>query len=163
MDQKAVIKNLLANKDNVEVKGVKVINAKVAKQDNYVRVSATLDKEVDGYLAQEDGTYTLGKTNVIFFSMFSVTAQLKQSEDTAFCADYLLEHPEALRVLMSYATITIIQEKVKSGTEYKNPFSEDAKSQTFDHDSIINHLCRVEFTERAMEKLDKISDKLLGL
>ena len=152
----------LIKKGAKEVKNVTIKNVTVTPMNEYVRLGLTLDKEVDGYKADEDGTYTPSKVKVIFVSAFTIAALLKEDDNAAFAANHLLKHPDALGMILSRATITVIQQPVKAGEEYKNPFKDNADSTTFDHDTIINHITDIKLSDFGMKRLDKLADMMLG-
>ena len=145
-----------------EVKNVIVKNVTVTPMNEYVRLGLTLDKEVDGYKAEEDGTYTPSKVKVIFVSAFRISALLKEDDNAAFAANHLLKHPDALAMILSRAQINILQQPVKAGEEYKNPFNDNADATTFDHDTIINHITNIKLSDFGMKRLDKLADMMLG-
>ena len=162
MEKKEIINNLLKNGAK-EVKNLKVKNVTVTILENYTRLGLTLDKAVEGYVAKEDGTFEKGETSVIFVSAFAIASVLKDNDDTAFAANHLVENPQAMNVLLSRATIDIIQEPVTSGQEYRNPWSSnDDNATVFDHDTIINHLISIKLSDFGMKKLDTLADKMLG-
>lgn len=162
MEKREIINELLKN-GSKEVKGLKVKNVTVTVQENYTRLGLTLDKPVEGYVAKPDGTFEKGETNIIFISSFAVASILKDSDDAAFAANHLVEHPEAMNIILSRATINIIQEPVTAGQEYRNPWSNNADNSTvFDHDTIINHLTSITLSDFAVKKLDVLADKMLG-
>lgn len=144
-----------------EIKNVTIKNVTVTPMNEYVRLGLTLDKEVDGYKTDEDGTYTPSKVKVIFVSAFTITALLKEDDNAAFAANHLLKHPDALGMILSRATINVIQQPVKAGEEYKNPFN-NADSTTFDHDTIINHITNIQLSDFGMKRLDRLADMMLG-
>lgn len=145
-----------------EVKNVTIKNVTVTPMNEYVRLGLTLDKEVDGYKAEDDGTYTPSKVKVIFVSAFTIAALLKEDDDAAFAANHLLKHPDALAMIMSRAQINILQQSVKAGEEYKNPFSDNADVTAFDHDVIINHITEIKLSDFGMKRLDRLADMMLG-
>lgn len=145
-----------------EVKNVTVKNVTVTPMNEYVRLGLTLDKEVDGYKVEDDGTYTPSKVKVIFVSAFTIAALLKEDDDAAFAANHLLKHPDALAMIMSRAQINILQQSVKAGEEYKNPFSDNADATAFDHDVIINHITNITLSDFGMKRLDRLADMMLG-
>ena len=161
MEKKEIINSLLKNGAK-SVNGLKVKNVTVTVLENYTRLGLTLDKPVEGYVAKEDGTFEKGETNVIFVSAFAVASVLKDSDDAAFAANHLVEHPEAMNVILSRATIDIIQEPVVSGQEYRNPWSSNGDATVFEHDTIINHLTGIKLSEFGMKKLDRLADAMLG-
>lgn len=163
MEKKEIIAQLI-NEGATPVKNLKVKNVTVTPQENYVRIAFTLDKNVKGMLSKEDGvTYEEGDTNIIFISLYSITSLLKDNDDAAFAVNHIIDNPDSMSVIMSRATINILQQKVEKGNPYKNPWSESAEEVVFDHDVIINHLTDITLSSFAIRKLDKIADSLLGI
>ena len=152
----------LIKKGAKEVKNVTIKNVTVTPMNEYVRLGLTLDKEVDGYKVEDDGTYTPSKVKVIFVSAFTIAALLKEDDNAAFAANHLLKHPDALAMIMSRAQINILQQPVKAGEEYKNPFNDNADATAFDHDVIINHITEIKLSDFGMKRLDKLADMMLG-
>ena len=152
----------LIKKGAKEVKNVTVKNVTVTPMNEYVRLGLTLDKEVDGYKAEDDGTYTPSKVKVIFVSAFTIAALLKEDDDAAFAANHLLKHPDALAMILSRAQINILQQYVKANEEYKNPWSDNADVTAFDHDVIINHITNIKLSDFGIKRLDRLADMMLG-
>ena len=157
MDSKKVIAALTANVANNVVKDVVIRNINTTEMTNYSRVAITLDKPVKGYVsnpylgkeAGKDGVptdanvtdeYVIGDINVIFVSNFSLIATLREIPDVAFAGNALLESPKRIGVIMSGATINIVQEAVAEGQEYRNPFSDNGTPTVVKHDSYYNHV-----------------------
>lgn len=163
MERKEIISNLI--KEGAEpVKNLKVKNVTVTPQESYIRVALTLDKPVKGMVTKDEGiTYEEGETNVIFVSMYSITSLLKDDDNVAFAVNHLLKNPDSLSVVLSRATIDILQEKVTKSQEYKNPWSENAEATVFDHDTIINHITHITLSDFAIRKMDRLADSLLGI
>lgn len=163
MEKKEIIAELLKN-GGKSVKDLKVKNVTVTRCENYVRLGITLDKPVMGMVTKDNGvTYEEGETNVIFVSLYSITSLLKDNDDAAFAANHLVEHPEAMSIVLSRASLNIIQETVEAGTEYKNPWSTNAEATVFDHKTIITHVIDVTLSDFAVRKLDRLADSLLGI
>ena len=163
MEKKEIIAELLKN-GGKSVKDLKVKNVTVTRCENYVRLGITLDKPVMGMVTKDNGvTYEEGETNVIFVSLYSITSLLKDNDDAAFAANHLAEHPDAMSIVLSRASLNIIQETVEAGTEYKNPWSTNAEATVFDHKTIITHVTDVTLSDFAVRKLDKLADSLLGI
>ena len=142
-----------------------ICNEIVAEQENYTMVSLTLERKVKGYRANEDtGIFEEGDTNVIFSSSYSLASVLKNNEDLAFCANTLVENPNAFEVVLSGATIDIIQQPVAADELYKNPFStSDSEGVSLGHDTIINHIINIVPGRRAMAVLDRVALSMFGL
>ena len=163
MEKKNVIESLI-KAGAKSVKNLKVKNVNVVPQENYVRVSLSVDKAIRGFVAQEDGTYKEGESKVIFVSLFSIIAQLRDDENASFAVNHILSRPESVVILLNGATLDILQEDVASGKEYHNPWSNNTDHvTTFEHDTIINHIVNVEMNERAYKLLDKLADSILGI
>lgn len=162
MNTKEIIAQLIKNGAK-EVKGLVIKNVTVTPMNEYIRLGITLNESVKGYIAQEDNTYVEGETNVIFVSAFSVASLLKDDDDAAFAANHLVRHPDAMGMILSRATITIVQESVEEGEEYKNPFAnENADSTVFDHNTIINHITDIKLSDFGKKRLDRLADLMLG-
>ena len=157
MDTKKVLSQLMAVETNEVVKDVTIKNINTTEMTNYCRVAITLDKPVKGFVANpylgkeagKDGVpadadvtseYVIGLVNVIFVSNFSLIATLREIPDVAFAGNALLESPKRIGVILSGATINIIQEAVAEGQEYKNPFSDNSTPTVVKHDSYYNHV-----------------------
>ena len=161
MNKQQVIE-LLAKNGAKTIKGLKIRNVNTKIEEEYIRVSLTLDKEVDGYVSKPDTTeFEKGKTNVVFLSLYSITAILKESDDYAFLASYVLEHPNTIKVLLSGAFIDIMQEEVAEGQEYVNPWSSDNKTTLFDHSTIINHLINIKLGPLGDKTVERVFDKMI--
>lgn len=162
METKEIVNQLLKN-GATQIKDVTIKNVTVTPMDEYVRLGLTIDKEVDGFKAEEDGTYNPSKVKTIFVSAFTIAALLKDDDDAAFAANHLLKHPDAMGMILSRAKITVVQEHVSEGTDYKNPFAGDtAQSVVFDHDTIINHITDLELSDFGIKRLERLADMMLG-
>lgn len=162
MEKREVI-NALVTAGASPVKGLVVRNVSITPKESYTQVALTVDKPVKGFVTKDGVTYEEGETNVIFVSAFSIASILKDMDDAAFAANHIVEHPEALNVLLSRAKIDILQQAIKNGEEYKNPWSNSDSVTVFTHDTIINHLIGIQLSEFSTRKLDKLADGLLGL
>ena len=163
MERKEIIAELLKN-GGKSVKDLKVKNVTVTRCENYVRLGITLDKPVTGMVTKDNGvTYEEGETNVIFVSLYSITSLLKDDDNAAFAANHLVEHPDSMSIVLSRATLNIIQQTVEACTEYKNPWSDNAEATVFDHKTIITHVIEINLSDFAIRKLDRLADSLLGI
>lgn len=162
-ERKEIVAELLKNGATM-VKNLKVKNVTVTPQENYVRLGLTLDKPVKGYVSEDSGnTYDEGEVKVIFVSLYAITALLKDDDNVAFAVNHMIENPNSMSVILSRATIDIIQEKVAKGVEYTNPFSNSKNSTVLDHDTIVSHVIDIKLSDIAIRKVDKIADSLLGI
>lgn len=162
MEKKNVVEQLLKQGSQL-VKNLTVKNVTVTPKENYIRLCLTLDKPVKGYVSDDDGNYTLGETKFIYVSLFSVAAILRDNEDASFAVNNIIKKPSSVEVLLNGARVDIIQQPVKAGEEYTNPWSENDTVQVFDHDTLINHVTSITFSQRAIGLLGKLAESMLGI
>lgn len=143
------------------VNNVVVKNVTIKDMDNYTRVSLTLNKEVKQMVTTESGDYEEGMNNVIFASSYSIGAVLSNYEDTAFAKNLLMQSPELLSMVLSYAEIDILLEHVKAGEEYTNPFSSRSESRVIEHDSIYAHVVDIRLGKNGEKTIQMLKDKML--
>lgn len=162
-EKKEIIAELLKS-GGVSTKNLKVRNVTVTPQENYVRLGISLDKNVKGMVTEDNGiTYEEGETNVIFVSLYSVTSLLKDDDNVAFAINHLIKNPDSMSVILSRATIDVIQEVVEQGEEYKNPWSETAEPVVMEHKTVITHITDIKLSDFAIKRVDKLADTLLGI
>jgi len=162
MEKKNVVEQLLKQGSQL-VKNLTVKNVTVTPKENYIRLCLTLDKPVKGYVSDDDGNYTLGETKFIYVSLFSVAAILRDNEDASFAVNHIIKKPSSVEVLLNGATVDIIQQPVKAGEEYINPWSENGTAQVFDHDTLINNVVNIKFTQRSIGLLGNLAASMLGI
>jgi hypothetical protein len=162
MEKKNVVEQLLKQGSKL-VKNLTVKNVKVTPKENYIRVCLTLDKPVKGYNADDDGNYTLGETKFVYVSLFSIAAIIRDNDDASFTVNRIIEKPSSVEVLLNGAHVDIIQQPVKAGEEYANPWSENDTVQVFDHDTLINHVVNITFNQRSVSLLGKLAESMLGI
>ena len=152
-----LLKNGAKRVDNLIVN-----NVTIAVLDNYTRVALTLDSSVEGYIRKEDSTYEKGETNVIFVSLYSIAAMLRENDEMAFAVNDIVASPKSLQVLFSRAKISILQETVVAGEERTNPFTGKIDERPLDHDAIFSHIIDVKLSKIGEVALEKMMDKMLG-
>lgn len=163
MDTQKVLSQLMAVKENEKVKDVVVRNINTKDMSTWTRVSVTINKPVKSYVVDEEtGEYIVGETNIVYVSTFSLIAAMRENPDLAFAGNHLIEHPVAIGVVFSGATIDVILEKVTANQEYKNPFSDNASESIIEHDNYFAHICNIRLSERGLKAIDRIADKMLG-
>ena len=160
MEAKKVIDALL-KAGAKRINGLKVRNVTVSREESYTRIGLSTDTEIDGFLSDENGVYTPGKTNLVFVSSYTIASQFKENDNTAFAANHIVEHPEALQVLLSRATFDVIQEKVKAGDPWKNPWSDSGDERSYDYDTIINHVINIHLSSMGNKMLEALAMKIL--
>ena len=153
-----LLKNGAKRVDNLVVN-----NVTVTECDSYTRIALTLDKAVEGYVRNDDGSYTKGETNVIFVSLYSIASVLRENEELAVVVNNVITNPASLQVLLSHAKIGVIQEPVVAGEVRTNPFTEKEDEHAIDHDAIFNHVIDVKISKIGEMGLMKMIDKMLGI
>ena len=140
-----------------------VKNITITDCNNWTKVALTLNREVDGAVSDEDGNWSIGKTNVVFMSLYSIVGTLKNTDDTLAVASYIAKHPTSLQIILSGAKIELLQQKVKANETYINAFTNEEVEYESDHDSIFNHVVSIVISDKGHRAIEKIEDKLLGL
>lgn len=160
---KQVVAELIAT-GNKKIAGIRVRSAKVTEKDNYVMVSLSLDKAIPGYVANEEGVFEKSETVTVFASSYSIASVLKESDETAWAANQLVANPKGLEVILAGSRIDIIQEEVSGDELYKNPFSNSsAEGVALGHDTIINHVIKIELCAQAKKMLNMMAMSMMGL
>ena len=142
---------------------VTIVNVTVTSLDKWTRIALTLNSEVNGAVSDSEGNWTMGKTHVVFISLFSIIGLLKNTDETLAIASHIYNHPSALQVILSGAKVELIQQEVKAHSTYTNVFTGEEAEYDCDHDSIFNHIVSIEFTDKSRRAIERIEDKLLGL
>lgn len=152
---------------DVKKEGGKVINNVVVKNINcksmntYDRVALTVNKDIPHFEADENGGSVESTTRVIFASSYSIGAVLSEGQDTAFIKNYILDNPELLEILMSYATVDLLLEKVEEGETYVNPFSSNGTEREVANTQWYVHVTGIEFSDFGLESLKEIRSELM--
>lgn len=161
MNNKEIVNEMLKNGAK-QIASITVKNVTVKQMDAYTRLGLSLDTEVDGYRADENGEYQEAKTNIIFVSSFAIASVLKDDDNAAFAANHLVNNPDALGIILSRAKITIVQQTVGADEEYVNPFASSGEATVFGHPVIINHVVDIQLSDFGLKKLDRLADLMLG-
>lgn len=157
---KDVVKELIKAHGRPIKRIVKNVNHEVL--DTYTRVSFTLREPVKAYQYKDD-EFVLTGSNVIFTSIYAIAGMLKEDDDLAFLANDVITNPKLLNLLAITGQIEIVQQEVKEGEEYVNPFSSDPEPTTFDHDVIINHIISLKPGKVGLKFVDKYMDKMMDI
>lgn len=149
-----IITELLKN--GAKSESITVKNLKVKTYERYTRCRLTTDKDVDGYVEQDDKSYKLDKTNVVFIGLFNLVNALRDTEYDVVI-DHICDHPQSAVILFKDAKLTLVEQQVKKGDTI------EGATEPAEHDCIYWHCQKVEFSDVAKARLDKIVDKMLGL
>ena len=150
-------------KSGAKSETVTIVNVTVTSLDKWTRIALTLDREVNGAVSDNEGNFSIGKTRVVFISLYSILGLLKNTEETLAIASHIYNHPTALQVILSNAKIELIQQEVKAHSTYVNAFTGEESEHDYEHDSIFNHIVSIDFSEKSCRAIERIEDKLLGL
>ena len=150
-------------KSGAKSEHVTIVNVTVTDCGNWTRIGLTLNNEVNGAVSDNEGNFSIGKTRVVFISLFSIIGLLKNTEDTLAITNYIASHPSALQVILSGAKVELLQQEVKAHSTYTNAFTGEESEHDYDHDSIFNHIVSIDFSEKSCRAIERIEDKLLGL
>ena len=140
-----------------------ILNVTISDCKNWTRIGLTLNREVDGPVCDSEGQWSMGKTRVIFVSLYSILGLLKNTNDTRAITGHIVDNPTSLQIILNGAKVEILQQEVKAHDTYINAFTGEETYHDSDHDSIFNHLVSIEFTAKAQRAIEKIEDKLLGI
>ena len=159
---KQVVAELLARGCN-KIAGLRVRSSIVTPKDNYVMVSLSLECGIPGYISDTDGVFAKGETATVFASSYSIASILKDSDETAWAANQLIQNPKGLEVILAGSKIDIVQEEVAADEIYKNPFaSSDSEGTVLGHDTIINHIVKIEICPKAKQMLNMLAMNMMG-
>lgn len=160
---KQVVAELLAKGCN-KIAGIRVRSSIVTPKDNYVMVSLSLERGIPGYVSDDEGVFTKGETATVFASSYSIASVLKDNDETAWAANQLIQNPKGLEVILAGAKVDLVQEEVAADEIYKNPFSSsDVDGQSLGHDTIINHVVKIEICQKAKQMLNMLAMNMMGI
>lgn len=160
---KQVVAELLAKGCN-KIAGIRVRSSIVTPKDNYVMVSLSLERGIPGYVSDGEGVFTKGETATVFTSSYSIASVLKDNDETAWAANQLIQNPKGLEVILAGAKVDLVQEEVAADEIYKNPFSSsDVDGQSLGHDTIINHVVKIEICQKAKQMLNMLAMNMMGI
>lgn len=160
---KQVVAELLAKGCN-KITGLRVRSSIVTPKDNYVMVSLSLERGIPGYVSDGEGVFAKGETATVFASSYSIASVLKDSDETAWAANQLIQNPKGLEVILAGSKIDIVQEEVAADEIYKNPFaSSDSEGAALGHDTIINHIVKIEICPKAKQMLNMLAMNMMGI
>lgn len=163
---KDIIRNLIAD-GATRVNKLRIKNVNFDEdheKKDYCRVSLTLDRAVEGYVSKDNGaTFERGMTNIIWTSTFALGATLKESEDNAWLANPIVQRPQALNLILSGATIDIIQREYSKGSSIVNPFSTNTEKvwPIAAHDTIISDVIDIKLSKTGEKMAMRMADAIL--
>lgn len=154
-DSKQVIAELVKNGAEI-VNDIIVKSVTVKEKEEWAQVILKVNKDVLMNVLNEDGEYTLGSGRTIFCSSFSIGAILGDMPEVALFKRMIMSTPEALETILSFAKISVLQEKVAEGTEYVNPFSSTGHTSVIQHDTVISHIIDIKLGVEGEDFIDML-------
>ncbi len=154
------------------INGLKIINVNITAKTEYTLVTLTLDNDVPAYVKDKDSdSFLLKSSNVIFVTLYSLNAVLRNNDDSLSIVNYLQNHSNALASILIGSKIDIIQQSISGKTvdddgnpvasKYYDYWRNEEIERSEDYDTIFNHVVNIEFTKKSLIKIDKIEDRLL--
>lgn len=161
LDYDATIKALVAN-GGKRHKDVRVKNVNVTDKDVYTMVSFTTNKALPAYVAEDD-EFVLGTSNIIYTSLYAIAGAMREDEELAWMTNALVDNANAVQLILSGATLDVIQVEYAAGESIYNPFTtKDREAAEYEHDVIINYIVGITLSKVGEKFADKLADKLLG-
>ena len=79
-------------------------------------------------------------------------------------ANTVVERPQIINLILNGGSIDIIQQEVKAGEPYHNPFTtkEEPEDTIFDHDTIVNYIVGVHLGKTGTKFADILAVKMMG-
>lgn len=138
---------------------------KIVKEETYTRVTLHVEPSIPGMVSRDKGmTWEIGYTNHVFSSTYAIAAMFKEDQEKSWLAYTLVENPEAMIPIMCGGSLDIVQQKIESGTPYKNPFASEkiSRSITFDRDTIINYVVGFHYGVSGQKYADELAIRMMG-
>ena len=143
------VRNVIVNLDN----------------EDAARITLVVDRDIRGNIVDAEGNYKVGTTKNVFVSAFAVAAVLKENENTAMLANYVVRNPKVAENILSGAIINVLQQPIKSGEEYKNPFStrnsDDVAPYVREWDWFANYITSIKLGIMGNKVIDKLIDRIV--
>ena len=159
------IKMLIANGAK-RLYNCKIEDVLYSHKDGEIIVDFVLEDPIKDYIAEDvfELDYIPIKSKNISIPFDVVFRTLIEDEELECICSYIVDCPEALKVILQGGAIDIIQQDLPYGAEYTNPFGlYPEKEEVSDHNMVINHCIKFRLCEAGHIKANKVADILLGL
>ena len=165
LSNKEITAKLLAREDTKKVSGVvkKIeVGSLTTSEDgyDYYPVTITLKEGIDAYLVN-DNQYALSKSPLIFTNLDVLASILRENDDVAYLVNSLVRNPSTIEMLLTGATLDVIQQDIPAGKKFYNPYSTRAKEYVCEHNLMNNNICDIKMNARGMKLIGKLEDKML--
>ena len=158
------IKQLINNGAKL-IKNCKVKNVAYSNNDGKIIVKFVLTEPIRDYVLYADGVnYKIGKTDIIYSSIYAVFEILLEDDTLGWLGNVILENPSVLNEVFQDAIVDVLQQEVFKGEEYINPFIENYKQKTIisDRNFIVNHCVKFYLSEAGEKVADDIMNVIFG-
>ncbi|MBO5142991.1 MAG: sel1 repeat family protein [Clostridia bacterium] len=158
------IKQLINNGAKL-IKNCKVKNVAYSNNDGKIIVKFVLTEPIRDYVLCADGVnYKIGKTDIIYSSIYAVFEILLEDDTLGWLGNVILENPSVLNEVFQDAIVDVLQQEVFKGEEYINPFIENYKQKTIisDRNFIVNHCVKFYLSEAGEKVADDIMNVIFG-
>ena len=144
---------------------LKIMDVKLTEEEKYTRVTILIASTIPGDVTKDRGiTWEIGPTHRIFSSTYAIAAMFQESMETSWLSSTVIEDPELLIHIMIGGMIDIVQQTIKAGVPFKNPFASSGSSKeiSFDRDTVVNHLVGFRYGTAGRYYADALAVKMIG-
>lgn len=130
------------------------------EKDDYTQANISLVEEVEGYVPQDDGTYTKGNTNIISMPVGVLRRTLRENEDFYGLDKEVLCDAKIAKMILTGAEITVLCEDVEEAATHSDPFAENGEAKVVEHTTIYHYVVDVKVSSLGLKRLTKLEDKI---
>ena len=147
----------------IEVKNLTIKSVKFNTKDDVTKMAITLDGNVPAYISKDDGaTFEKGEANVVWVFPSVIKALLRENDDYAGIASYLVADEKIAKMALVGCKINVLACEVAGDEVYKNPFSDsDTEGAPIGHDTIVHHVIGLVEGKNTSKVAAKLEDKIL--
>lgn len=130
------------------------------ERDDYTLVCISLVEEIPGFVADENGEYKKGETNIISMPAGVLRRMLREKEMFYGLDKEVLSSASIAKMVFCGAEIDILCEEVTHETLHSDPFAENGDGKQVEHDSIYHYPVDIELSSLGQKRLVKLEDKI---
>lgn len=131
----------------------------------FTNFSLSVDKSIPAFVTDEaTGVRGEGKLPIVYVSDYALAGTLREDINLAWLGSYFIEHPQSAKLILSGATIDIVQQRVPAGEAYINPFTTKTNPEPtfFEEDKIINHVIGIRLSKVGENWSNKAAEMILN-
>lgn len=161
-----IVDNLFADEKTTKFKGLTIMKISYSeREDGYQFLTIRVNKKVNRMVGKEDEqtgefTYVPAKDSLVSISLYSFVAALNNASDanirrlsTKVGRLIALERSDMLNDIFNGGTFDLIQDPVKKGQKYVNPFSAEHEETEISHDTWYNYITSIKLDDEGMNQL----------